>query len=111
MTKITGITRHEDSLDRPLSAFADLDHVVGVDEMILDIVAAVEARQLGFLNNSLEVAIIIIFKHFGKVTGRPEFRSIVIDCLICSKGERRTSEEGGFLLMENLLFLILLYNL
>ena len=38
--QVTGVARHENRLDQPLSAFADLDHIVGVDEMILDILSA-----------------------------------------------------------------------
>jgi hypothetical protein len=64
--------------------------------MILDLVAAVEARQPGLLNDSLKVPIIIIFKHLGKVAGRPEFCPIVIDPFNLLEGRKTYFGRRGF---------------
>jgi hypothetical protein len=45
------IASHKNELNRSFRATADLDHFVGVDEMIHDIVPTIETGQLGLLDN------------------------------------------------------------
>ena len=48
-------------------ALPDLDHFGDVNEMILDAVPAVETGQLGLLDHPLEIAVVAVAQHLGKV--------------------------------------------
>jgi hypothetical protein len=54
------------------------DHFGDVNEMIFHAVPTVETRQLSVLQNSLEVAIVTIAKHLGKVAAGPRFHPRII---------------------------------
>ena len=61
-TSLTG------KISDPPGPLADLDHFGDVNEMILDAVPTVETSQFGLLNHSLEIAVIAVAQHFGKIT-------------------------------------------
>ena len=63
--------------------------------MIIDIVAAVEACQLGFSNYPLKIPVIIIFKHSGKIAGRPELCYISIGLLDLLEGRKMFFRRSG----------------
>ena len=69
--QITSVPRQQRRLDRSLPALADRDHFVDINKMILDGLPAVQARQLGFFEHSLEVAPIGVSQRLGKLPTGP----------------------------------------
>jgi len=71
--EVAGIARHHHGLNRTLTALADFDHIGDLNEMIVQPLPAVETGGAGRLNDGLEIPVIGVTKHAGKVAARPEF--------------------------------------
>ncbi len=57
----------------PSSWIVDGDHFGDSDEMILHPLAAVETGGAGQLDDGLEIPVVLIAKHLGKIPAGPEF--------------------------------------
>ena len=63
--EVAGVAGEHHGFHRALPAFADFDHMVGTDHMILHPLSAVDAGGAGFLDNALKVAVIYIAQDLG----------------------------------------------
>ena len=68
-----GVAGHHYGLRRTLSSAADLDHIGDLNEMVLHPLTAVEASDAGGFDHGLEIPIVCIAEHLGKVPTGPEF--------------------------------------
>jgi hypothetical protein len=71
--EVAGVTGHHHRLHRPLATLADLDHLVGSDEMILHLPTAVDAGGFGLRDDGLKVTVIDVAEHLDEVAAGPEF--------------------------------------
>jgi hypothetical protein len=71
--EVAGVAGHQHGLHRTLPAFADLDQLVGSDEMILFPLAAVGTGGTRLLNYSLKMAVVHVAEHLGEIPAGPEF--------------------------------------
>jgi len=71
--EVAGVARHHHGRDATLRTAADLDHFVDPDEMVFHLLPAVETGGAGLLDHRLEMAVIHVAEHTGKVAARPEF--------------------------------------
>ena len=74
------------------------DHIGGVNEMILDPLAAVEEGRVGLLDNLLEGPVVRVSKHGSEVTARPELVARVVGA--ADALERRHVAGGSCLLLR-----------
>jgi hypothetical protein len=70
---VTGIARHHHRPNRTLRPAPDLDHFGDFNEMILDPLAAVKTRGSRLFDDGLEISVIRVSKHLGKIPARPKF--------------------------------------
>ena len=94
--EVASIARHRHGLQFTLRAAADFDHLVGSDEMILHPLPTVEKGGAGLLDDRLNMAVVHIVEHAGKVSAGSELVVRRIgpangfergDCLAHVKGE------------------------
>jgi len=71
--EVAGVAGHHYGLHRAPPALADLDHLVGSDEMILHPLPAVGAGGFCLIDDGLKVAVVHITEHLGEVAAGPEF--------------------------------------
>jgi hypothetical protein len=66
-SQIAGVARQENGFDWPLRAASYGDHFGDVNEMVIEAVSAVETGHLSLFNNPLEIAVIAVADHRGKI--------------------------------------------
>jgi hypothetical protein len=67
------ISRHHHGLRRALRSAPDLDHFVDPDEMFFHPLAPVETGGVGRFDDRLEMAVVHIAEHAGKIAAGLEF--------------------------------------
>ena len=71
--EVAGVAGHHHGLERALGTAADLDHLVGADEMVFNPLSAVDTGCFCLRDDCFKVTVIHVAEDFGEVPARPEF--------------------------------------
>jgi hypothetical protein len=71
--EVAGVARHHHCLERTLCSAANLDHLVGSDEMVFHPLAAVKTGGFRLRDDGLKSAVIHVAQNLGEIPAGPEF--------------------------------------
>lgn len=89
------VSGHQNGLDRALGPTADLNHIVGIDEMVFGVLTAVAASDFGLFDHAFEVAVVRVVEDPREVPAGPRFVPLF--------GRLPDALEGGVVLGDDVL--------